>query len=308
MHDAAPAGRRERLTGTLAALRRRRFEVRLDDGERLGCMLKGRHTVLACGDRVSVSRSGAEGVIEDVLPRQNLLYRSDAFKARLLAANVTQIVGVLAPDLPVDLELVDRWSIAAGAAGSKFLIVANKADLPGFSRLLERVEPWRALGYAVLGLSALQDVAPLAEAVTGEHSVLVGQSGMGKSTLLNALAPDAQARTAAISSALRTGRHTTTETSLYFLGEDPAQGWIVDAPGMRAFALAHLDAATLEAAFVELRPYLGQCRFRDCRHGAEPGCAVHDAVQRGEIAPHRLRLLQAMLAESTAGARTQGAS
>lgn len=303
MHDASSRAGGSPLTGTLAAMRRRRFEVCIDGGERIECILKGRHTALACGDRVVVRRDGAEGVIEDVLPRGNLLYRSDAFKERLLAANVTQIVGVLAPDLPVDLELVDRWSVAAGAVGSRFLLVANKADLPGYDKLLARVEPWRALGYPVLALSALKDVAPLADAVRGEHSVLVGQSGMGKSTLLNALAPDAQARTAAVSTALRTGRHTTTETSLYFVDDDPAQGWIVDSPGMKAFGLAHLDAATLESAFVELRPFLGHCRFRDCRHGAEPGCAVRQAVERGEIAAHRLRLLHAMLDESSASAR-----
>jgi ribosome biogenesis GTPase / thiamine phosphate phosphatase len=288
------------LKGTIVAAYRRHYAVVLDDGEAIACVLKGRRATIACGDRVEVARMAGGGAIETILPRTNMIYRSDAFKEKLIASNVTLVIGVVAPDLPADFELIDRWSVAAEAEGCAFLLVANKADLPNAHALVERLAPWRALGYAVLSMSAKRDAAPLMAHVRGEHSVLVGQSGMGKSTMLNALAPDVAARVAEISTALATGRHTTTETSLHPIPDDPENGWIVDSPGMKAFSLAHLAPHAIEEAFIEIRPLLGQCRFRDCRHDREPGCAVQAAVERGEIAPHRLALLHTMVAESEA--------
>jgi ribosome biogenesis GTPase / thiamine phosphate phosphatase len=295
-----PSARPPLLEGTIVAAFRRHYAVMLDDGEAIDCVLKGRRATIACGDRVKVARVAGGGAIESILPRSNLIYRSDAFKEKLIAANVTLVVGVVAPDLPADFELIDRWSVAAEAEGCRFLLVANKADLPNAQTLVERLAPWRALGYTVLPMSAKRDAAPLKAHVQGEHSVLVGQSGMGKSTMLNALAPHVAARTAEISAALATGRHTTTETSLHPIPDDPRHGWIVDSPGMKAFGLAHLDPHAIEEAFVEVRPFIGRCRFRDCRHDREPGCAVQAAVERGEIAPHRVALLHAMVAESEA--------
>src|SRR5690606_907192 len=141
------------------------------------------------------------------------------------------------------------------------------------------IEPFTRLGYPVLELSALAGVAPLAERLAGERSILVGQSGMGKSTIINALVPDARAATAEISTVLDSGKHTTTYARLY----DFNGGWIIDSPGMQAFGLAHIDNEQLLHAFPEFRPFLGQCRFRDCRHDAEPGCALREAVERGDI-------------------------
>lgn len=282
----------------MLAAHRRHFLVELDDGERVECVLKGRGTSLACGDRVEVSRVAGGGAIERVLPRSNLVYRSDAFKEKLIAANATLLVGVVAPDLPVDLELVDRWSVAAEAERCAFLIVANKADLPGFDALVARLARWRELGYPVLALSARRDAEPLRERVQRQHAVLVGQSGMGKSTILNALAPGAAARTAEVSAALASGRHTTTATTLHAIGGALRNGWIVDSPGMTAFALAHLAPDVIPEAFVELRPLLGHCRFRDCRHRLEPGCAVREAVERGDVAAHRVALMHALVDDS----------
>lgn len=288
------------MRGLVIAARRRRYEVRLDGGETIDCVLKGRNMTLACGDRVDVSRIHGGGAIDRVEPRTTLFYRSDAFKEKLIAANVTQIVGVVAPDIGVDEELVNRWTIAAEAQGCRFVLVANKRDHPDFAQLAARVEPFARLGYPVVELSARLDATPILPRLVGERSVLIGQSGMGKSTLLNAVAPHAKAKTAEVSEALATGRHTTSQSTLYDLPGDAERGWIVDSPGLKVFGLGHVAPETIEHAFVEIRPLLGHCRFRDCRHDREPGCAVREAVARGEIAPHRLALMRQLISESVA--------
>ncbi|MFO1314596.1 MAG: ribosome small subunit-dependent GTPase A [Burkholderiales bacterium] len=289
-----------RVRGLVVGTHRRHFDVLLEDGGHVECVLKGRAPGLAVGDHVDVRPLAGGGVIEAVAPRRNLVWRSDAFKEKLLAANVTQIAAVVAPDLSLDEELVNRWMIAAESAQCRFVVVANKADLPAFSTLRARLAPYAALGYPVVELAAKRDPAPVLPWLAGQHTVLVGQSGMGKSTLINALVPDAAARTTEISESLKAGRHTTTATALYPLPAAGGDAWIVDSPGMKAFGLAHLDPEALAHAFVEMRPYLGRCRFRDCRHDREPGCAVAAAVAAGEIAPHRLALLHTLLREAGA--------
>jgi ribosome biogenesis GTPase len=290
--------------GVVVASRRRHFVVRLDDGDAIECVLKGRSTALACGDRVRVARANG-GVIESVAPRERLFYRSDAFKEKLIAANADQVVGVVAPDLALDEELIHRWAVAAEAEGCRFVLAANKADLPGFAALLTRLAPFAALGYAIVPLSAKRDASPLLPWLAGRHTVLIGQSGMGKSTILNAIVPGAAAKTAEVSVALDAGRHTTTHSTLHPLAPGQGSGWIVDSPGMKVFGLAHLAPGAIAHAFVELRPFAGHCRFRDCRHGAEPGCAITAAVADGKAAPHRVALLRALVAESKA-ARAPG--
>jgi ribosome biogenesis GTPase len=286
--------------GLVTQSRRRHYAVRLDDGEAIECVLKGRRTTLACGDRVSVARVAGGGSIEAVAPRSTLFYRSDAYNEKLIAANVTQVIGVVAPDLAVDEDLINRWMIAAEAQGCRFALVANKSDKPDFAGLLARLAPVAALGYAVVPMSATRDVAPIVPLLRGQRTVLIGQSGMGKSTILNAVAPGANARTAEISEALLTGRHTTSQSTLYRLGDDAGAGWVVDSPGLKVFGLGHVAPEILADAFVEIRPLLGHCRFRNCRHDREPGCAVTDAALRGEIAPHRVALLHRLVHESNA--------
>jgi ribosome biogenesis GTPase len=286
--------------GLVTASRRRHYSVRLDDGELVECVLKGRGTTLACGDRVRIARAAGGGSIEEVLPRTTLLYRSDEYKEKLIAANVTQVVGVVAPDIGVDEELVNRWIVGAEAQGCRFVLAANKSDKPEFDALLERLRPFAALGYAVVPMSAQCDVGPLLPYLAGQRTALIGQSGMGKSTILNAVAPGALAKTAEISEALAAGRHTTSHTTLYPLSAADGGGWIVDSPGLKVFGLAHVEPEALEAAFVEIRPLLGRCRFRDCRHDREPGCAVQEAVLAGRVAPYRVALLHRLVAESRA--------
>jgi ribosome biogenesis GTPase len=291
-------------SGLVTGAWRRHFAVRLDDGNTISCVLRGRTLGVACGDRVRVAPSaGGEGAIEAIEARGTLLFRSDAHRQKLLAANVTQVVGIVAPVPPYDDELVQRWIIAAESNGCRFALIANKRDLPGFAALAPRLDACRALGYPVIPLCAKgapADLAPVHELVAGQRSALVGQSGMGKSTLINALLPGSGARVGDVSTALRAGRHTTSETTLYVLGPD---SWIVDSPGMKEFGLAHLETAAIAQGFIDLRPFVGRCRFRDCRHGAEPGCAVQEAVVRGEVKPWRVALLQRLLGESETRAR-----
>jgi ribosome biogenesis GTPase len=289
--------------GLVTASHRRNYTVRLDDGAAIDCVIRGRSLAVACGDRVVVASPAAgTSVIESILPRTTLFFRSDAYNEKLLAANVTQVLGIVAPDPPYDEELVSRWIIAAESNNCRFVLIANKHDLPGFAAIESRIADYAALGYTVVTLSAQQDATSMRRWVAGQRSILVGQSGMGKSTLINALVPDADARVGALSAALETGRHTTSETILYPLEGD---AWIVDSPGMNSFGLAHLSADAIEQAFIELRPLRGRCRFRDCRHDAEPGCVVQDAVARGDIRPWRLGLLHQLLHERERRARAR---
>jgi len=288
------------VEGLVVATYRRHYAVTLADGETVECVQKGRSLQIACGDRVGIVRMAGGGAIESVSPRTSLLYRSDAFREKLIAANVTQIVGVVAPGLGLDEELINRWMIAAESQSCRFVLAANKADLPQYAELRQRLAPFAALGYSIVELSALRDAAPINAWLAGNHSVLVGQSGMGKSTIVNALIPSAAIRVSEVSAALATGRHTTTATTLYPLPVLGTDTWIVDSPGMKAFGLAHLDPEIIAEAFVELRPLLGHCRFRDCHHDAEPGCVIQAAVAEGRVATHRVALLHSMIRESRA--------
>jgi ribosome biogenesis GTPase len=288
--------------GLVTAAFRRHYLVRSDDGSTISCVLRGRTLAIACGDRVRWVESGpGEGVIEAIEPRTTLFYRSDARREKLIAANVTQVLGMVAPDPPFDDELVHRWIVAAESAACRFVLIANKRDLPEFATIRPRLAQFAALGYPVVEISASEGAGALAPLLAGQHSVLIGQSGMGKSTLINRMLPSAAARVGEVSAALHTGRHTTTETTLYPID---ASSWIVDSPGMKEFGLGHLPADAIERGFVELRPLLGTCRFRNCRHDSEPGCAIREAIARGEVKPWRLALLRQLLSDSGRRAQT----
>ncbi|MCX8018138.1 MAG: ribosome small subunit-dependent GTPase A, partial [Rhodocyclaceae bacterium] len=176
------------------------------------------------------------------------------------------------------------------------VIVLNKCDLTALlPAARQRLTPFSALDLPIVELSAQCDATPLAPWLAGELSVLVGQSGMGKSTLVNALVPGARAATREISTALGSGKHTTTHARLFDL---PAGGGLIDSPGLQAFGLAHLGRGQIELGFAEFAPYLGQCRFRDCRHENEPDCAIKAAVAAGAIDARRLAHFHAIARES----------
>ncbi len=277
------------LIGQVIAAFGRHYLVELADGEVLDCVPRGKKSEVACGDAVEVQRiSGRQAVIEIILPRQTLLYRSDAFRLKLIAANVTQIIVVVAAAPAFSDELLARCLVAAYNQRLETLIVLNKCDLQqATSSARAQLEPYRAIGYRVLELSARQSAVPLLPYLQGHTSVLVGQSGMGKSTLINSLLPEALAATREISTALGSGKHTTTHARLYHLN---AGSHLIDCPGVQAFGLHHLSIGAIEEGFAEFAQYLGQCRFRDCHHMDEPGCAIRNGVATGKIDARRLEL------------------
>lgn len=268
------------------------------DGGIVDCVGRGRKTDIACGDGVEFKPIGpGQGVIERVAPRRNLLYRSDPFKTKYFAANLDQVLVVSAAEPGLNENLLNRCLVAAQAAGIPAAIVLNKADLAQTAALHDHLKGYQAIGYPVIPVSARHDVSPLLPLLAGKTSVLIGPSGVGKSTLVNALVPEADVRTAEISRALNAGRHTTTHTRLYAL---PGGGALIDSPGMQEFGLYHLSLDQLQAAFPEFRPYLGHCRFYNCRHLKEPDCAITAAAASGAILAGRLRAYQALVEERLA--------
>ncbi|HET7833603.1 MAG TPA: ribosome small subunit-dependent GTPase A [Gallionella sp.] len=285
------------VTGQVVAAFGRQYVVHLRDGSEVACLTRGKKSEVVCGDLVEIRHTadasadngtGAQGVIESILPRRSLLHRSDAFRQKLIAANVTQLIVVVAAEPSFSDELLARCLVAAFDQKLDVLIVLNKCDLAEATATARlRLAPYRAIGYHVLELSAKQDISALRPFLHNQSSVLVGQSGMGKSTLINALVPDADAATSAISIALDSGKHTTTHARLYRLDDTSS---LIDCPGVQAFGLHHLSFGGIEQGFIEFAPYLGACRFRDCHHVHEPGCALREAVSAGKIDSRRLEL------------------
>ena len=293
--------------GRIVAAHGRHYVVVTEARERLVCFTRGKKSEAACGDLVEIEATApGQGVLARIEPRRNLLSRSNGFRTKLLAANLDQIAIVVATSPPFSEELLGRTLVAAASVDVPARILLNKMDL------VDKVDAARAtlrlyvgLGYDVDEMSIRQDAdgvrAHTSTLFEGKTSLLVGQSGMGKSSLLNILVPDAQAATREISEALQTGKHTTTDARLYLLSTDGdvAGGAVIDTPGFQEFGLAHLTPGTVERGFPELTPFLGQCRFANCAHLQEPGCAVIAARDRGDVAPRRYDLFAKLTRESS---------
>ncbi len=275
--------------GRIVAAYGRHYLAEQADGSRTECVPRGKKSEVACGDFVELKpTSDGHAVIEKILPRNSLLYRSVAHREKLIAANVSQLVVVVATEPSFNDELLARCLVAAHDQQLRPLIILNKCDLPADSARAQ-LRPYRAIGYTVLELSATETAAPLRPFLQHHTSVLVGQSGMGKSTLINALLPDARATTREISSVLDSGKHTTTRAQMYHLDTDTQ---LIDCPGVQAFGLHHLTFGDIEEGFIEFAPYRGQCRFHDCHHLHEPDCALRKAAEAGKIDARRLQLFQ----------------
>ena len=287
------------MKGLVVAAYGKRYEVELTElphqNKRISCVTRGKKTDLACGDFVTIKLTdSAEGVVESSEPRTTLLYRSNAFKSKVLASNVTQIIIVLATQPSFYEALLNRCLIAAEAANIKPLIVLNKCDLTEANEAKQKLKRYETLGYNVVHLSAKQDIKPLLPYLAHQQSVLVGQSGMGKSTIINSLLPEQQVRTQEMSAALDSGKHTTTAAHLYHLN---ANSTLIDSPGLQEFGLHHLTIEQIEQAFIEFRPFLGHCKYSDCTHSHEPECAVINAVEKKLISHIRLDFFSAITQE-----------
>jgi ribosome biogenesis GTPase / thiamine phosphate phosphatase len=255
--------------------------VENSEGAEIACLPRGRKTAYACADRVAYSMESADqGLIEAADPRSTLFVRSDRYRTKLIAANVSQLVMLVAAEPGFSLEFVDRALVAARNQRIPALIAFNKTDLPTAGAALAMLAPYRELGYPVIAFAAKRDCTSLSVQLSGKVNLLLGQSGMGKSTLVNRLAPGAQAATREISLALDSGKHTTTHARLYHIDGNTD---LIDCPGMQEFGLAHLPFRELEYGFAEFDPLLGHCRFANCRHLKEPDCAIRNALAAEKI-------------------------
>ena len=288
------------LTGTIIAAHGRHYVADVE-GELLQCVTRGKKTNVAVGDVVHLKRTSSDqAVIEQIAERTTLLYRSDQYKSKLLAANIPRLFIVIATEPGFADDLVSRSLAAVEAAGIEAHLILNKTDVEELlPRARERAALYTNLGYPLHEVSARahpeRTVATLMPLLQGQSSIFIGQSGMGKSSLVNLLIPEADIAVREISAALDTGKHTTTFTRLYWL---PGGGAIIDSPGFQEFGLYHLTEGMLERAFVEFKPYLGGCKYYNCRHLAEPQCAVLGAVEQGRVNRMRHELYAQLLHES----------
>lgn len=290
--------------GRVVAAHGRHYMIELPDGSLRKCFPRGKRSEVAVGDNVMITPSGAdEGTIDKTLERRNLLYRSDDMRTKQFAANVDQLLIVVATEPTFSDDLAGRALVAAWTTGITPIIVLNKVDL--IARLdgaRARLAWLHALDVPIIELEATDEQATrdiLLPRLAGYCNLLLGQSAMGKSTILNALVPDAQAHTQEHSHALGAGKHTTTSTRLYHLPE-PYEGTIIDSPGFQTFGLHHLDAQEIENGFPEFGDSPAHCRFHNCSHRQEPGCAVLERLKQGHIASQRYELYKRLLAEHEA--------
>ncbi|MDP2222290.1 MAG: ribosome small subunit-dependent GTPase A [Hydrogenophaga sp.] len=300
--------------GLVVAAHGRHCLVESPDGERRICHPRGKKSQVVVGDQVLWQITGDEGSIERVQTRHNLFYRQDEMRTKSFAANLDQILVLVAADPEFSESQLARALIAAEAEHIDVLIVLNKSDVqPGFDRAWARLAPYRRMGCSVLPLRLKGETAATSEAgldelqarLAGKRTLVLGPSGVGKSTLVNRLVPHARALTGEISRALNSGKHTTTSTTWYWVDEQ-RQTALIDSPGFQEFGLNHIEPMQLAHLMPDLRANLGTCRFYNCTHLHEPGCAVVSHVQTGDelaasdalaISPYRYQIYQELFDE-----------
>ena len=299
--------------GLVVASHGRHCVVETPDGVRRICHPRGKKSQAVVGDRVSwmpaAPGQGEDGTIEKVLPRRNLFYRQDEIRTKSFAANLDQVLILVAAEPEFSAHQLSRALIAAEAEHITPVIALNKSDLvEPFARAWERLGPYRHMHYGVLPLSLKAcgevDRTHLMRLLQGKTTLVLGPSGAGKSTLINLLVPGALAQTGEISQALNSGRHTTTTTSWYWVPEADGGGQhtaLIDSPGFQEFGLRHIDPAQLAAYMPDLKPHVQHCKFYNCTHLHEPGCGVQAAVAPndlpGQISEHRYRIYCDLYAE-----------
>ena len=269
-------------------------------GKRFRCSARQNIGQPVCGDHIVWQASDAqEGVITAIKDRESLLVRPGfADRIKPVAANITLIGIVIAPEPEPQEELIDRYLVAAEYLGIKPVILCNKSDLLDAAALQtwhERFSLYQDIGYDLLDTSTkeIRGLDQLHERLKGNNSIFVGQSGVGKSSLINCLIPDIAAKVKALSEQISQGQHTTSHSKLYHLPDN--SGNLIDSPGVRDFRLGHLERHEIEQGFIELRPFLGTCRFSDCKHQNEPGCAILSALESKQITAQRFASYQAII-------------
>jgi ribosome biogenesis GTPase len=290
------------LTGTVLRARSGFYTVTTESGT-FECQLRGRlkrerhsEDLVVAGDEVTIITNGTtDGVIEAIAPRRSRFSRRQpgsrgAWKEDLLVANLDQLLVVFAcADPAPHVRMLDRFLVVAEHNEVPAVVVANKIDLCGRGTAEATFGAYERIGYPVLYASARtgDGVDALRERLGGRTSLLAGPSGVGKSSLLNAIQPGLHLDTGAVSGAIHKGRHTTTLAELLPV-DGPMGGHVVDSPGLREIGLWQIPADELAWCYPELRPHLGACRFGDCAHGPEPGCAITEAAAAGAVSPARL--------------------
>jgi len=265
-------------------------------GDRLLCHLRAHLESPVAGDNILWLPTEETGVVNAVVTRRNVLQRPDAQgRLRPVAANIDLMLIVYAPEPAPQANLIDRYLVAAENMEVEAALVLNKADLVGpDDELAGQLDRYAALGYRTLVTHyELLDASDLTALIGQNTLVLVGQSGVGKSSLIQRLLPNASIRVGALSEVADKGRHTTTTAELFHL---PGGGRLIDSPGVRDFGLNHVAPETVFSGFREFSPFLGQCRFRDCQHQSEPGCALTAAVETGDISSERFESFQQIVA------------
>ncbi len=289
-----------RQDGLVIAGHGRHVVVESPNGERRICHPRGKKSQAVVGDRVWWQASEDEGTIEAVQERRNLLYRQDEIRTKSFAANLDRVLILMAAEPEFSEMQLTRALIAAEAAGIAPLIALNKQDLAeAFERAWARLAPYRNMGYEVLPLSLRNNaeaLGALLRNLQGKTTLVLGPSGVGKSTLINRLVPDALAATNEISQALNSGKHTTTSTTWYWV--DRAQGTaLIDSPGFQAFGIHHIEPTHLALCMPDVKAHADHCRFYNCTHRHEPGCGVREALGQGLISPSRHKIYEQLFDE-----------
>jgi ribosome biogenesis GTPase / thiamine phosphate phosphatase len=295
--------------GLVVASHGRHFLVETPEGERLICHPRGKKSAAVVGDRILWQGSHDEGTIEKVEERRNLFYRQDEIRTKSFAANLDQVLILIAAQPEFSESQLSRALIAAEAERIIPIIALNKSDLvEPFERAWARLVPYQRMFYGVLPLSLKHsgpvDREHLLKHLAGKTTLVLGPSGAGKSTLINLLAPGSLAQTGEISRALNAGKHTTTSTTWYWVDKERTTA-LIDSPGFQEFGLNHIEPMRLAECMPDFKAHLGNCRFYNCTHLHEPGCGVIAAVGTGDegITPSRYRIYQELFAELSQPAR-----
>lgn len=312
-------------SGLVVAGHGRHCLVETPEGKRLICHPRGKKSQAVVGDRVLWQATQDEGTIEKVEERRNLFYRQDEIRTKSFAANLDQVLILIAAEPEFSESQLSRALIAAEAERIRPVIALNKSDLAEpFARAWAKLEPYRRMGYTVLPLALkprasalplgevsrtpLQASAPVARPadesaesllalMAGKTTLVLGPSGAGKSTLINLLVPDVQVLTNEISTALNSGKHTTTSTTWYWVDAARTTA-LIDSPGFQEFGLHHIDPMHLASLMPDFRPWVKNCKFYNCTHLHEPGCGVMAAAKAGnEISAARYKIYSELFAE-----------